>query len=190
MPRFLIKDTRFYIYTQGADPRLRAAPNPEFLVFLAHGHIGATETVEAQVTVHNVFFGCAEGRTVEPDDDLERALAALAPGQAPPNYFSRHPAPYLSSIPDYRIRKEVNPEWTKKQRKKVRADNPGGTPDFIDHVYIADQFNAANYDVLSLHNKFFGSREVRMSDVFACVGTKLANKYNYLLCINCRERAW
>ncbi len=184
--KFEIKDTRFNIFSRiNIAPGARtAAQFPPQLIAMCHGFKKAGGDTSVQ-GVAAAWFMCRDGDTTDPDRVIQSITALQANGSGG-DWFNNAGWRYTraAAVPNYTLRKELD----LKNSKKLHAGK--ASYDYVDDSYIkANCFNNPLdcYDIVSVHNSYFGSRETDLHALFTMLNEKFSNKYQRLMCGFCRE---
>lgn len=183
--KFLISDTRFNIFsTRATKPQDRAANQfPPNLVVVCHGFKKDGDTTVRGIPA--AWFMCRDGGTSDPDRVVE-TLANLKADGSGGDFHNNQGWRYLNAgiIPNYTLRKELD---IKTSKSLYKGQN---NYQYVDEKFIEKTFFEGGekcYDIVSVHNTYFGSRETDLAALFAMLNDKLSNKYQRLLCTFCRE---
>lgn len=178
MPKFNV-GSRFYIHSRDpVDPAARE-PGERTLVVISHGYLetGAGQTnVRGLSGVGRCAFFAREGN----DADVEEVSAGIEEMARNPQSnggFYETPVNQPGAVNNYTLVKGME------KRTKGAADYR-----YVDSIYIDGIYPAlATFDIIALHNRWYKSSKVRLSELFATLAETCPGVYNKLYCGFCRE---
>lgn len=178
MPKFEV-GSRFYIHSRNEVSPTRRPPGNGILVVISHGYHEpdcGNATVRGLGMDGRCTFYARHGHDADVED-ISASLGEMVSNRQSNGGFYETPAANGVAVCNYTLVKGMD--------KKMK-----GASDYryVDSIYIDSIYpDNAHYDIIALHNRWYKSDKVRLSELFSTLATHCNGVYDRLYCGFCRE---